>query len=512
MKHPLALSSSDSEDASEEEHLPRRVQDVGVRGKRVRTYSKSDEGKTSRLEVSFKEDNSWDKMVDNKKSRRDYIKETKAKSNEVSTGGGEDLDLFQSISRGVVGNFDGKEKKSFTRGKQKKTTKEVTPKKLRKLPLAPASKSPTEEDCSYGWQQSCWHCSERKSTQLRLCSACQVAAYCSPRCQQEGWSYHKERCKRECEAQASASILIDEETRSKVEMKKVTGRNRTVNKPTKEQAADGQKATHGDEVGPGGEVIKTVCFDSQPQFAPSQEVTQCDGDEESQPGSCLNTEVQPKSILKIPKESAVSTTTPNSAFQCQVKSPPIDLTMSPSQPNHIQTPPPVNKQVGPRARLLSISPMMPSSRSALKQVEVTPPNSPSLLASVRRDSQAKPKSERRRSTPYPKGAQTRVKLTKEVDEEEGRSEVDEQEEGASVEDEEVEMEDRGLWLKPQRLDFVDISELEIESNCTDQEGSTCDMLNTMQEIQFSSQSTEGRDMNRSPDMFSSQDDILSSQY
>jgi len=145
---------------------------------------------------------------------------------------------------------------------------------------------------------------------------------------------------------------------------------------------------------------------------------------------------------------------------------------------------------------------MPSSRSALKQVEVTPPNSPSLLASVRRDSQAKPKSERRRSTPYPKGAQTRVKLTKEVDEEEG----------ASVEDEEVEMEERGLWLKPQRLDFVDISELEIESNCTDQEGSTCDMLNTMQEIQFSSQSTEGRDMNRSPDMFSSQDDILSSQY
>lgn len=183
-------------------------------------------------------------------------------------------------------------------------------------------------------------------------------------------------------------------------MKKVTRRNKTVNKPTKEQADDGQKATHGDEVGPGGEVIKTVCFDSQPQFAPSQEVTQCDGDEESQPGSCLNTGVkisplQPKSILKIPKESAVSTTTPNSPVQCQVKSPPIDLTLSPSQPNHIQTPPPVNKQVGPRARLLSISPMMPSSRSALKQVEVTPPNSPSLLASVRRDSQAKPKSERR---------------------------------------------------------------------------------------------------------------------
>ena len=48
-----------------------------------------------------------------------------------------------------------------------------TPKRPKKLPLAPVSKSPTEEDCSYGWQQSCWRCS-RRSCQLRLCSACQV--------------------------------------------------------------------------------------------------------------------------------------------------------------------------------------------------------------------------------------------------------------------------------------------------------------------------------------------------
>ena len=48
-----------------------------------------------------------------------------------------------------------------------------TPKRPKKLPLAPVSKSPTEEECSYGWQQSCWRCS-RRSCQLRLCSACQV--------------------------------------------------------------------------------------------------------------------------------------------------------------------------------------------------------------------------------------------------------------------------------------------------------------------------------------------------
>ena len=51
-----------------------------------------------------------------------------------------------------------------------------TPKRPKKLPLAPVSKSPTEEDCSYGWQQSCWRCS-RRSCQLRLCSACQVCIY-----------------------------------------------------------------------------------------------------------------------------------------------------------------------------------------------------------------------------------------------------------------------------------------------------------------------------------------------
>lgn len=503
MRHPLAMSSSDS-DASEEEDFP-RVQNLGRQG---RTYSK----KASRVEVSFKEDNYWDNMVDNQKSGRGNFKETKEKamSNEASTE--ENFFLFQSSSRGVVGNIGCEERKSSTRRKRKKTTEDATPKKAKKLPLAPASKSPTEEDCSYGWQQSCWNCSG-KFAHLRLCSGCQVAAYCSTHCQKEGWRIHEERCKRERGAQASESILIDEKRRSKIKVKKAVGSSKTVKESLKAQADDGQAATRGDEVGPGGEgeVAKTVCFNSQPQFAPSQEVTHFNRDEESRPGYFPNTEVgtspmQPKSILKIPKEPTDSTTTPENAFRCPVKSPPIDLTSSPSQTS--PTPPPVDKQARPKTSL----PTSPTTPSALEQVDVTPPNSPSVLASVRKGSQAKPKSERRRSTPYPQGAHTRVKLMEEVEEEEERCEVDEEEEGAGVGGEEMEVEDRGLWLKPQRLDFADISELEFDSNWTDQEGSTCDELNTVQEIQFSSQSTEERGINRSPDMFSSQDDLLFSQY
>ena len=97
-------------------------------------------------------------------------------------------------------------------------------------------------------------------------------------------------------------------------------------------------------------------------------------------------------------------------------------------------------------------------------------------------------------------------------EEEEEEESDEQEGAEDVKEIGLEVDDdRGLWLKPQRLDFADISDLEMskldfDSNCTDQEGSTCDEFNIVQEIQFSSQSTEDRGMNRSPDMFSSQGD------
>ena len=156
-----------------------KVQNLGSRGKRVRTYSKTGEGKPlkkgSRVEVAFKEDNWWENILDKKKSRRrENTKEEK--SNKTSTE--EKFFLFQSKSREEVGNLISEEKKSVRR-KRNETVEDVTPKKPKKLPLAPASKSPTEEDCSYGWQQSCWRCS-RRSAQLRLCSACQVClAECS---------------------------------------------------------------------------------------------------------------------------------------------------------------------------------------------------------------------------------------------------------------------------------------------------------------------------------------------
>ena len=147
---------------------------MGSRGKRVRTYSKTGEGKplkkASRVEVTFKEDNWWENILDKKNSRRRENTKEVAKSNESSTE--ERFFLFQSSTRGEVGNL-GSEEKKLVRGKRKETVEDVTPKRPKKLPLAPASKSPTEEDCSYGWQQSCWRCS-RRSAQLRLCSACQV--------------------------------------------------------------------------------------------------------------------------------------------------------------------------------------------------------------------------------------------------------------------------------------------------------------------------------------------------
>ena len=99
-----------------------------------------------------------------------------------------------------------------------------------------------------------------------------------------------------------------------------------------------------------------------------------------------------------------------------------------------------------------------------------------------------------------------MKLVKEIEKEK------EQEEGADIGDV-MQVEDGEVWaLKPQKLDFADISEtemsdLDFERNCSEQDGSTCDELNIVQEIQFSSQGTEDRAGNRShdslADMFSS---------
>ena len=92
----------------------------------------------------------------------------------------------------------------------------------------------------------------------------------------------------------------------------------------------------------------------------------------------------------------------------------------------------------------------------------------------------------------------------------------EQEEGADIVDgmqvEDGDWRERVWALKPQKLDFADISEtemsdLDFDRNCSEQDGSTCDELNIVQEIQFSSQGTEDRAGNRShdslADMFSS---------
>ena len=99
-----------------------------------------------------------------------------------------------------------------------------------------------------------------------------------------------------------------------------------------------------------------------------------------------------------------------------------------------------------------------------------------------------------------------MKLVKEIEEEK------EQEEGADIGDG-MQVEDGEVWaLKPQKLDFADISEtemsdLDFDRNCSEQDGSTCDELNIVQEIQFSSQGTEDRAGNRSHD---SQADMFSS--
>ena len=235
--------------------------------------------------------------------------------------------------------------------------------------------------------------------------------------------------------EASPSIVIREERLSKDEVKK--GLSKTVKKFCKAQADAGLASAYG-EVGPGGEVAKTVCFNSQPEFAPSQEVAQFNGQVRTSP-------LHLKSILKSPKVSVDSTAT-NIVPQSPVKSPPIDLTACISSPSQSNPTPPLACQLPKSLASFSTSPPTPSTTSdaqevesvasvstsptspstpsrldqvprlisyrlsfeyallaktchlhlhLLNQVKVTPPNSPSVLASVRKSSQAKPKSERR---------------------------------------------------------------------------------------------------------------------
>ena len=186
---------------------------------------------------------------------------------------------------------------------------------------------------------------------------------------------------------ASPSILNGEESQSSNMAEK---REDKIVKKSRKAQADDRLTSASWEVSPGpsGEVLKTVCFNSQPQFAPSQEMTHFGGEVRTSP-------LHPKSILKSPKVLVVPKAQ-NTYSQSPVKSPPIDLTecvSSPSQSN--PTPPPPPCQLPKSVASSPTSPTSPSTPSELNQVEVTPPNSPSVLLSVKKSSQAKPKSERR---------------------------------------------------------------------------------------------------------------------
>ena len=90
-------------------------------------------------------------------------------------------------------------------------------------------------------------------------------------------------------------------------------------------------------------------------------------------------------------------------------------------------------------------------------------------------------------------------------EETSYQEEDSEGEGVVVED--VSM----CRLKPQKLDFANISEVEMsmldfESQSSRRNSaSSCDTLNIVQEIEFLSQSSQEWDVRKSPDMFGSQE-------
>ena len=96
-------------------------------------------------------------------------------------------------------------------------------------------------------------------------------------------------------------------------------------------------------------------------------------------------------------------------------------------------------------------------------------------------------------------------------EEEGTKEETSYQEEDS-EGEGVVVEDMGMCqLKPQKLDFANISEVEMSMIDFDSQSSrrnsasSCDTLNIVQEIEFSSQSSQEWDVRKSPDMFASQE-------
>merc|ERR1719318_1286032 len=249
-----------------------------------------------------------------------------------------------------------------------------------------------------------------RSCQLRLCSACQVAAYCSSRCQQEAWlEGHRQRC----EAYLEDKVVTQTDS---------TGTNQGGGSHDEagEQEDDGQAAIDETEAaaqsrgvpGHAGEIsTKTVCFNSQPEFAPSQKILSDDEGEENRcgipTGDLKTSPPRPRSILK-------SFENPSNGSRAAVGSNPlksdgaclgsvIECISSASEPE--PSPPPGNRKPNPGTFPPPSAGSSSSSPSSDRQkVDVTPPNSPSVLASIGKSSQAKPKSNKRRTTLHPKGS------------------------------------------------------------------------------------------------------------
>merc|ERR1719318_2421817 len=191
-----------------------------------------------------------------------------------------------------------------------------------------------------------------RSCQLRLCSACQVAAYCSSRCQQEAWlEGHRQRC----EAYLEDKVVTQTDS---------TGTNQGGGSHDEagEQEDDGQAALDETEAaaqsrgvpGPAGEIsTKTVCFNSQPEFAPSQKTLSGDEGEENRRGiptvDLKTSSPRPRSILK-------SSENPSKCSRAVVGSNPsendgaclgsvIECISSASEPE--PSPPPANQKPNP---------------------------------------------------------------------------------------------------------------------------------------------------------------------
>ena len=223
-----------------------------------------------------------------------------------------------------------------------------------------ASQSPSEEECTYGWSGGMKRCGECGATEeVQVCSGCRAVAYCGPRCQEAAWrGGHGAEC-----GEQGSSGEVQGRGRGK-RVKEVQGPMVTQAKRSK----------------------RSVCINSQPQFAPSQqEAREREGEVEP-----------PRSILKgaPPSAGAGENVAPfgtkknaGDAAGAGVEEGPEAAPSPPPDPNHLQD-------------LPSPSPSTSSGGTASPISISTPPNSPSLVSSVRRGSEARPTL--RRSTPHPR--------------------------------------------------------------------------------------------------------------